>query len=100
AVQAKGLRWHLIGHLQSNKARLAVPLFDVIHTIDDTQLALRLDRLAGELGRKPKVLVQVDLGHEPTKSGADESELPAIVEALDRSSNLEFAGLMVLPPFF
>jgi PLP dependent protein len=100
AVQAKGLRWHLIGHLQSNKARQAAQMFDVIHTIDDPRLALKLDRLAGELGRKPKVLIQVDLGHEPTKSGADESELPAIIEALDRSSHLVFSGLMVLPPFF
>src|SRR5215471_13828652 len=64
SVHAKGIRWHLIGHLQSNKARMAVPLFDVIHTIDDSRLALKLDRLAGELGRRPKVLIQVDLAHE------------------------------------
>ena len=94
------VRWHLIGHLQSNKARQAVEAFDVIHTIDSSQLAERLDRVAGELARKPKVLVQVDLAHEPTKSGADESELPAIIEALDSASHLKFRGLMTLPPFF
>jgi len=93
-------RWHLIGHLQSNKARQAVEAFDVIHTIDSNQLADRLDRIAGDLGRRPSVLVQVDLAHEPTKSGADESELPAIVEALESASHLEFRGLMTLPPFF
>jgi len=93
-------RWHLIGHLQSNKARQAVEAFDVIHTIDSNQLADRLDRIAGEVGRRPSVLVQVDLAHEPTKSGADESELPAIVEALESASHLEFRGLMTLPPFF
>ena len=94
------VRWHLIGHLQSNKARQAVEAFDVIHTIDSSQLAERLDRVAGELGRRPEVLVQVDLAHEPTKSGADESELPAIIEALESARHLEFRGLMTLPPFF
>jgi pyridoxal phosphate enzyme (YggS family) len=93
-------RWHLIGHLQSNKARQAVETFDVIHTIDSSQLAERLDRIAGEVGRRPVVLVQVDLAHEPTKSGADESELPAIVETLNSAIHLEFRGLMTLPPFF
>src|SRR5215208_2748721 len=99
-VKADNLRWHLIGHLQSNKARQAVSLFDVIHTVDSPELARRIDRFAGEVGRRPVVLVQVDLAHEPTKSGADESELPAIVEALDAATNLEFRGLMTLPPFF
>jgi PLP dependent protein len=94
------VRWHLIGHLQSNKARQALETFDVIHTIDSCQLAERLDRIAGEIGRRPGVFVQVDLAHEPTKSGADESELPAIIEALDSARHLDFRGLMTLPPFF
>lgn len=94
------VRWHLIGHLQSNKARQAVETFDVIHTIDSSQLAERLDRIAGELSLRRTVLIQVDLAHEPTKSGADESELPAIVEALNSARHLEFCGLMTLPPFF
>ncbi len=94
------VRWHLIGHLQSNKARQAVETFAVLHTIDSSELAGRLDRIAGEMGRRPEVLIQVDIAHEPTKSGADESELPAIVEALDSARNLEFSGLMTLPPFF
>ena len=101
AGQVKGdVRWHLIGHLQSNKARQAVETFDVIHTVDSRELAERLDRIAGQIGRRPSVLVQVDLAHEPTKSGADESELPAIIEALDAARHLEFRGLMTLPPFF
>ena len=94
------VRWHLIGHLQSNKARQAVETFDVIHTIDSVQLTDRLDRLAGETGRRPTVMVQVDLAHEPTKSGADEGDLPAIIKALDAAHNLYFRGLMVIPPFF
>ena len=100
AVKAAELRWHLIGHLQSNKVRQAALMFDVIHTIDSRELVDRLDRLAGELHRRPSVLVQVDLAQEPTKSGAPESELPAIVESLDAASHLDFRGLMTLPPFF
>jgi pyridoxal phosphate enzyme (YggS family) len=100
AMVKGNVRWHLIGHLQSNKARQAVEAFEVIHTIDSSQLAERLDRVAGETGRRPEVLVQVDLADEPTKSGADESELPAIIEALDSARHLEFRGLMTLPPFF
>ncbi len=101
AGQVRGdVRWHLIGHLQSNKARQAVETFDVIHTVDSSELAGRLDRIAGEMGRRPSVLVQVDLAHEATKSGALESELPSIIETLDSSRHLELQGLMTLPPFF
>ena len=100
AFKAKNLRWHLIGHLQSNKAKQALSIFDVIHSVDSRELVERLDRLAGELERRPTVLAQVDLAQEPTKSGALESELPAIVEALDSARHLDFRGLMTLPPFF
>jgi PLP dependent protein len=99
-VKGGGLRWHLIGHLQSNKARQAVKLFDFIHTIDSRELAARVDRIAGEEGRRPAVLVQVDLAHEATKSGADESQVAEIIEALDGAHNLDLRGLMTLPPFF
>ena len=95
-----GVRWHLIGHLQSNKARQAIETFEVIHTIDSVQLAERLNRIAGELNRRPDVLIQVDLAHEPTKSGADERELSGIMETLDAARHLNFRGLMTLPPFF
>src|SRR3989441_13215245 len=79
-------RWHLIGHLQSNKARRAVELFDVIHSLDSAALARRLDRMCIDLGRQElSVLIQVDLGHEPTKTGAVEKDLPKIIEA-DRKS--------------
>lgn len=100
SVTADGLRWHLIGHLQSNKARLAARTFDTIHTLDSAELADRLDRIAGEEGRTLSALIQVDLAHEETKAGAEEADLPAIIEALDRASNLKLVGLMVLPPYF
>jgi pyridoxal phosphate enzyme (YggS family) len=94
-------RWHLIGHLQSNKARRAVELFDVIHSLDSVALAQRLDRVCVELDRQAlPVLIQVDLSHEATKSGADEAEAAQIVEALKQCGRLRLAGLMTLPPFF
>lgn len=94
-------RWHLVGHLQANKARRAVNLFDVIHSLDSVELARRLDRLCEEEGReKLPVLIQVDLGHEETKSGIDESQLPRLVETLGPLHRLQPVGLMTLPPFF
>src|SRR3989441_3264933 len=94
-------RWHLIGHLQSNKARRAVELFDVIHSLDSAALARRLDRMCIDLGRQElSVLIQVDLGHEPTKTGAVEKDLPKIIEAVRNLEHLSLIGLMTLPPFF
>ena len=76
------LRWHLIGHLQSNKAVKAAALFDVIHSIDDASLVKKIDSAAAAAGRTLELLVQVDLAGEPTKHGARESELPAISRAV------------------
>jgi pyridoxal phosphate enzyme (YggS family) len=93
--------WHLIGHLQSNKARRAVQLFDVIHSIDSVGLVEKLDRACDELQRDElPVLIQVDLGHETTKSGADETELPGVIGAVTSSERLKLIGFMTLPPFF
>jgi pyridoxal phosphate enzyme (YggS family) len=95
------VRWHLVGHLQANKARRAVNIFEVIHSVDSVDLARRLDRICIEEGRESlPILVQVDLGHEETKSGIDESELTHLVEALGPLTRLKFVGLMTLPPFF
>lgn len=93
--------WHLVGHLQANKARRAVQLFDVIHSLDSLELARRLDRLCGEEGREDlPVLIQVDLGHEETKSGIDESQLSELVDSLKELERVRLVGLMTLPPFF
>ena len=95
------VRWHLVGQLQANKARRAVSLFDVIHSLDTIDLAQRLDRLCAEEGRDSlAVLIQVDLGHEETKSGVDESELTSLVDSLGPLTHLKLIGLMTLPPFF
>ena len=93
--------WHLIGHLQSNKARKAVQLFDVIHSVDSTDLAKRLERICSEEGREElRVLVQVDLAGEDTKSGVPEAGVPEILEYLHCCTHLKLDGLMVLPPYF
>ncbi len=93
--------WHLIGHLQSNKARKAVQLFDCIQSVDSVELAERLERICSEEGREElSVFVQVDLAGEETKSGIAESELPPLVEYLKTCKRLKFNGLMILPPFF
>ena len=94
-------RWHLIGHLQSNKARRAVKLFDLIHTVDSAELVNRLERLSVEESRpRLDVLVQIDLAGEATKSGARPAELPEIAAALGLCQRVRCAGLMTLPPFF
>lgn len=95
------VQWHLIGHLQANKARRAVQLFDVIHSLDSTALARRLERLCQEEERaRLPVLIQVDLAGEATKSGASEDELPELVATVTVCERLRLLGLMTLPPFF
>lgn len=92
--------WHLIGHLQSNKARKAVQLFDVIQSIDSVELAERLERICIEEGREElRVFAQVDLAGESTKSGIAESELPSLAAYLKTCQRLRLGGLMLLPPF-
>lgn len=93
-------RWHLIGNLQANKARRAVNLFDIIHTLDSVSLAHRLDRLCAEENRDLlPVLIQVNVADEVTKAGVSESELPKLVEEVVASKHLRLSGLMTIPPF-
>jgi hypothetical protein len=98
---ALGARWHLIGHLQSNKARRAVKLFDVIHTVDSVELIERLERMCVEEGRAElPVLIQVDLAGEETKAGARPDALPELVAKAATCKHTRLAGLMTLPPFY
>lgn len=94
-------RWHLVGHLQANKVRKAVRLFDVVHSIDSLQLAERLDRICKEENiASLDALIQVDLGREATKTGVSETELPTLVSTFRHLKYLRLIGLMTLPPFF
>ena len=101
AVGRKEARWHLVGHLQANKARRAVKLFDVIHSLDSLELARRLDRLCVE-EEVPSisVLIQVDLGLEKTKSGVVETDVKKLASELRSCERLRLTGLMTLPPYF
>jgi hypothetical protein len=96
---APSVRWHLVGHLQANKARKAVQIFDVIHSLDSIEIGRRLDRFGRELGKVQSVLIQVDLASEETKFGLPESELATALEELESCSNLRLEGLMLLPPY-
>jgi PLP dependent protein len=95
-----GMQWHLIGHLQTNKARRAAELFDVVHSIDSVKLASRLDQTSLGAGKMLSVLIQVDLGGEETKFGADPAQIRDIVSAMPGFRNLRLDGLMIIPPLF
>ena len=92
-------RWHLVGHLQSNKARKVAGPFAYVHSVDSVELLTRLDQAATAEGAAPKLLIQVDLAGEATKFGAPESALPQLVEAAEGLHSAELVGLMLLPPF-
>jgi pyridoxal phosphate enzyme (YggS family) len=94
------LEWHLVGHLQSNKSRLAAELFDVIHSIDSIRLAEKLNEACLNIGKKLSLFLQVDLGKEKTKFGIDPDRLPEIIEAVSRFERLRLDGLMTLPPYY
>ena len=93
--QLEGARFHLIGHLQSNKARRAAEIFQVIETLDSAKLARRLD----EGGRPLEVMLEVKLSPEQAKSGAGPAEIPALIEALAGCPRLRLTGLMTMPPW-
>jgi pyridoxal phosphate enzyme (YggS family) len=92
--------WHLIGHLQTNKAKTARELFHWVHSVDSSRVAQKLHEAAVCGGDRLPVLIQVHLGDEPTKSGVQESEVLRLVEEVSALETLELRGLMTLPPYF
>jgi pyridoxal phosphate enzyme (YggS family) len=94
------IRWPLIGTLQSNKVRKAVPRFSAIHSVDSRRLLEAIDIMATEAGITPEVLVQVDLAGEATKHGAPSDEAMDIVRAAARCQSARCVGLMTIPPYF
>jgi pyridoxal phosphate enzyme (YggS family) len=93
------IRWHLIGTLQSNKARKAADVFEWIHSVDSLELLQRLDSAASQAGRQPNLLVQVDLAGEATKHGVPADRVPAIFQAARTCRAARIVGLMLLPPW-
>ena len=98
-LRSAGLRWHLVGHLQKNKSKKAVTLFDVIQSLDEVELAHHLEHYGAEQGKTVSALVQVDLAGEATKFGLEEKLVLPALENLRGFKSLRVQGLMVLPPF-
>lgn len=94
-----GVEFHLIGHLQSNKAKLACELFSTIQTVDSVRLLKRLDAAAGEIGRKLQILIEVKLSVEEAKAGTKPEEIAAILEAAKSCTHVSVTGLMTMPPW-
>jgi pyridoxal phosphate enzyme (YggS family) len=100
AALGPGLIWHFIGHLQSNKARPAVELFDLIHSVDRLSLAQAIEQAAARLGKVQDILLQVNLAGEETKSGAAPENVQSLLEDISRMPHLRVLGLMTMPPWF
>jgi pyridoxal phosphate enzyme (YggS family) len=94
------IEWHLIGHLQKNKAKMAVQLFDLIHSLDSTGLAAELNKYAEKAGKIQRVLLQVKLSEEETKYGVSKKDFMDLLNALIKMKSLKIEGLMTMPPFF
>jgi hypothetical protein len=96
----RGVAWHFIGHLQSNKAKSAIHLFDMIHSVDGLPLAKELNRRAEQDNRTVKTLIEVNLSQEATKFGTDEGKLFELAQAMLQLNHLSLEGLMTMPPYF
>jgi len=94
------ITWHLVGHLQTNKARTARELFDWVHSLDSPRLAQKLDQAAAPGSDRLPVLLEVNLGGEESKTGIAEAEIIPLAEQVSQLATLELRGLMVIPPFF
>jgi pyridoxal phosphate enzyme (YggS family) len=93
------IQWHLVGHLQTNKSKLAVELFDLIHSLDSVKLAAALDRHGAALGKRVRALIEINLGGEPEKSGIRQEELLPLLRGCLGLAHLTIEGLMAIPPF-
>jgi len=92
--------WHFIGHLQTNKAKYAVRLFDLIHSVDSLKLAHELNRQAAKVDKIQQILVQVNISAEGTKSGISAGEAPRLISEISQMKNIAVQGLMTMPPYF
>ena len=94
------VKWHFIGHLQSNKAKYAVRMFDLIHSVDSIKLAKELNKQAKKIGKHQSILVQVNIGDAPSKSGLAEKDAAEHIVRIAEMENLHIHGLMTMPPFY
>jgi PLP dependent protein len=96
----KPVPWHFIGHLQSNKAKIAVRLFDAVHCVDSLPLAEDLNQRAQQADRKMPVMIEVNLSGETTKFGTEEEKVMTLAQAILKLDHLSLDGLMTMPPYF
>jgi PLP dependent protein len=94
------IRWHFIGHLQSNKAKYAVRMFDLIHSVDSVKLASELDKQARKAGKTQQILVQVNISQEPSKTGVGQEQTLELIRTISAYPNIRVQGLMTMPPYF
>ena len=100
ALYSHPLSWHFIGHLQSNKAKYVVKIFDLIHSVDSLKLSREIDKQAGKTGKVQSVLIQVNIAEETSKSGVLLEDTAQLVSEMSQLAHLEIKGLMTMPPYF
>lgn len=99
-LSSSPVSWHFIGHLQTNKAKYAVRLFDLVHSVDSLKLARELNKQAKKISKIQDILIQVNISMESTKSGIYEQDVPGLIKDISQLENLSIKGLMTMPPFF
>ncbi len=94
------ISWHFIGHLQSNKAKYAVRMFDLIHSVDSLKVAVEINKQAGKIAKVQEILIQVNIAKEATKSGISSDETIQLIRDISLLPNIRVTGLMTMPPYF
>ncbi len=98
-INNEDLSWHFIGHLQSNKAKLAVKYFDLIHTVDTIKLAIEINKKAGKINKIQEILIQINISEEESKSGILAKDACLLARDISSLANLKLKGIMGMPPF-
>jgi pyridoxal phosphate enzyme (YggS family) len=99
AVIEQRVRWHMIGYLQTNKAKYVVNLFDYIHSVDRMELAMEIDKRAGLTGRKINILIEINVSGEKTKSGIPAARAIGLIKDISKLENISVKGLMTMAPY-
>lgn len=99
-IKGFNIEWHMIGHLQTNKVKDAVKLFELIHSVDSEKLAISINKEAEKINKIQRVLVQVKLSEEESKYGVSEEEVEDMIKAIEKLESIKVEGLMTIPPYF
>jgi len=99
-AKSDGVKWHMVGHLQTNKVKYAVKIFDLIHSVDDFELAQEIDKQAKKINKVQDCLIEVKVSPEATKYGCPPEEVKKLIERIGELANVRLCGLMAMAPFF